>query len=115
MISYTFAVTAGDAVEAIIRGFQAPVLISVLWEWISRSHLKIFGLWVKKIGGLFPTADVFTVWWSQKILSLRYSFWLMLPLLPHQACQTKGDGGMSAVVAEERGVPQTFGIPSGSS
>lgn len=109
MISYTFAVTAGDAVEAIIRGFQAPVLISVLWEWISRSHLKIFGLWVKKIGGLFPTADVFTVWWSQKILSLRYSFWLMLPLLPHQACQTKEDGGMSAVVAE------TFGIPSGSS
>lgn len=62
VISYTFAVTAGDAVVAswkIICGFQAPVLISVLWEWISWCHLKIFGLCGEKNRQTVPNCGWF--------------------------------------------------------
>lgn len=36
---------------------------------------------VKKIGRLFPTVGDFAAWWLQNMLSLSYSFWLVLALL----------------------------------
>lgn len=84
MIGFTFAVI--EASWKILCDFQAPVTISVLWEWISWSHLKIFGLCGEKGGQTSPNGRQLCCAVSQKILCLHYS--TIVPFLPHGACQT---------------------------
>lgn len=84
MIGFTFADIGAS--WKIICGFQAPVTISVLWEWISWSHLKIFGLCGEESRQTIPNCRQLCCAVSQKILCLHYS--ITVPFLPHGACQT---------------------------